>query len=271
MVTSSSAAVGCTAIVASKSALVAPIFIGDAEHLRELARIVAEDVDAEHLVALAVDDDLHHRLLLAAPTAPPSSAGTRRHRCRRPHGACFASSSVSPTVPISGVVKTAVAIVEWSTTNLLRAEHAVGEGLPLADGDGGQVDPVGHIARRRRSTARSTLRGGVDADLALVAEIDPGLDKAEPLRVRRTARGVEHDVAGLSCARRPAWRAARRLVLSTLATVHSISKRTPAVFMASVRPSRMSASKPRRIPLPRTTTVTCEPSRANTEANSTPI
>ncbi len=66
IVTSSSAAVGCTAIVASRSAFVAPILIAIGEGLDHLAGLVAEDMRADHAVARRVDDELHDRALAAA-------------------------------------------------------------------------------------------------------------------------------------------------------------------------------------------------------------
>ena len=50
IVTSSSAAVGCSAMVASKSALVAFIFTRDGDGLDDLGGGVADDVTAEHAV-----------------------------------------------------------------------------------------------------------------------------------------------------------------------------------------------------------------------------
>ena len=63
MVTSSSAAVGCSAMVASKSALVAFILTAMAASLDHFGGALADDVAADHAVGLAVDHELHqHRV-----------------------------------------------------------------------------------------------------------------------------------------------------------------------------------------------------------------
>ena len=55
----SSAAVGCSAMVASKSALVAPILSAIAATCTISAASAPEDVAADDLVGLAVDQELH--------------------------------------------------------------------------------------------------------------------------------------------------------------------------------------------------------------------
>jgi hypothetical protein len=65
IVTSSSAAVGCRAKVASKSALVAFIFTAIAS-LDDFGGGVADDVAAEHTVGGAVDHELHQHAGVAA-------------------------------------------------------------------------------------------------------------------------------------------------------------------------------------------------------------
>ena len=63
-----------------------------------------------------------------------------------PEHSARATSSVSPTVPISGVEKTALGDIAMIGRPRLAAEHAVGEGVALADRDRRQVDAVGHVA-----------------------------------------------------------------------------------------------------------------------------
>ena len=80
-VTSSSAAVGCTAMVRSKSSLLQPGLQRDAEDLRHLAGVRPEDMGAEHPPRRGVD----HQRSASSPagrTACASAAGTRR--CRFP-------------------------------------------------------------------------------------------------------------------------------------------------------------------------------------------
>ena len=69
IVTSSSAALGCRAIVASKSALVAFKAQRDGRHLHDLGRVRAQHVTADDAVALAVDEQLHEHDARRAPTA----------------------------------------------------------------------------------------------------------------------------------------------------------------------------------------------------------
>ncbi len=49
-------------------------------------------------------------------------------------------------MPISGVVNTAVGTSAVVDGDQLAAEHGIGEGVALADGDGREVDAVGHVA-----------------------------------------------------------------------------------------------------------------------------
>ena len=83
MVTSSSAAVGCSAMVASKSALVAFILMAMRDQLHHFGRAVADDVTADHAVGRR-----HRRRASSGPgcrgpTSSPSSAGSWPCRCRR--------------------------------------------------------------------------------------------------------------------------------------------------------------------------------------------
>ena len=71
MVTSSSAAVGCTAMVASKSALVALIFTAMATSWIISAAPSPDDVAADHAVGLAVDDSFMQHAWCRGPTASP--------------------------------------------------------------------------------------------------------------------------------------------------------------------------------------------------------
>ena len=66
IVTSSSAAVGCTASVASRSALVAPSVSATPTSWINSAGLGADDVAAEHAAAGALHDQFHQRALLAA-------------------------------------------------------------------------------------------------------------------------------------------------------------------------------------------------------------
>ena len=129
-------------MVRSKSALVAPIADGDADELDHLAGVVADDMDAEHLVAAAVDDELHQHAVVAAGQRRLHRPEARLVDVEPSRSARRATASVRPTVPISGVEKTAVGISEWSTMVGRAAEHGVGEGVALADRDRRQVDPV---------------------------------------------------------------------------------------------------------------------------------
>ena len=109
IVTSSSAAVGCSAMVASKSALVAFIFTAMATAWT-ISPPVADNVTAEHAVGRAVDHELHQHAGVAAghrrlDRAEIGLVDVDMANCAR------AFASVRPTVPTSGCENTAVGMV----------------------------------------------------------------------------------------------------------------------------------------------------------------
>ena len=67
MVTSSSAAVGCTRHGGVEIGFLRAQLDRDGQQLRHFAGVVAEDMHAEHAVGLAVDDDLHDRTFSPRP------------------------------------------------------------------------------------------------------------------------------------------------------------------------------------------------------------
>ena len=177
IVTSSSAAVGCSAMVASKSALVAFIFTAMATAWTISAARVADDVTAEHAIGGAVDHELHqhagvaagHRRLDRAEIglvdvdvaelrarfgfgqADGADFGLREHRGRD-----------------GGVIDLDRAL----------AEHGVGEGMALADRHRRQVDAMGDVADRIDVVDRG-LRPAVDGDAA-IARVDGDAGLLEP-------------------------------------------------------------------------------------------
>uniref|UniRef100_A0A0N5A4J2 LigA n=1 Tax=Parastrongyloides trichosuri TaxID=131310 RepID=A0A0N5A4J2_PARTI len=72
-------------------------------------------------------------------------------------------------------------------------EHRLMEGHALADGDGGQVHPVGDVADGPDVVGRS-LGIFVDLDGAVLVQLDPGGFQPQPLDIGRAAGG-EHDHA----------------------------------------------------------------------------
>ena len=190
MVTSSSAAVGCTAMVASKSALVAPIFTAMPSELDHLAGVRPDDMAADHAVGRAVDHELHER----AGVAP----GQRRlHRPERglvdvDLGELLAAPALRSgrSRRHSGSENTAVGTLVWSTGVGLPPNTRVGEGVALADRDRRQRDPVGDVADRVDVRHRG-LREFVDRDRAVLVELHAGGFETQALDVRPPA-GREH-------------------------------------------------------------------------------
>ena len=76
----------------------------------------------------------------------------------------------------------------------LAAEHRIGEGVALADGDRREVDAVGHVADRV-DVGDGGLRIGVDGDAAVFGELHAGRFQAETHDVRLAA-GREHHHVG---------------------------------------------------------------------------
>ena len=158
MVTSSSAAVGCTAHGPVE------VLLGGAHaqrHRRELDHLggaVADDVHAEHPAAVGGHHELHQHPLVAAGEHVAASAGRPRGRSR-PARAPRASASVSPTAPTSGRVKTAVGISWWSGRTGRPPKTVSAKAWPSWIATGVSATPVGHVAdrvdRRHRRSATS--------------------------------------------------------------------------------------------------------------------
>ena len=163
MVTSSSAAVGCTAMTRRNrpwSPSSSPRCRRAGSSRRRPGRRCGSRPPGR---CCASTTSLKNDAGVAAGTASPSSAGTRSCRRRRADSARRACASVRPMTPTSGSENTAVGTSSWSTLRRLAAEHGVGEGVALADRDRRQVDAVGDVADGVDVRHRG-LREGVDRD-----------------------------------------------------------------------------------------------------------
>ena len=177
IVTSSSAAVGCTPSW-RRNRPSSPHLHRDAEELRHLARVVAEDMHAEHLVGSPIDDDLHRTVFFAA----------RERRLHRPE---------MRRVDVDHVEDLARFLLgQADGADLRRRENGrreyrcastavglppntrVGKGMALADRDGREVDAVGHVADRIDRGRRWSCECAVDCDGALLVELDAGASRA---------------------------------------------------------------------------------------------
>ena len=100
-------------------------------------------------------------------------------RYRSSPAALAASSSVRPTVPISGCENTAVGMLRWSASVGLSRNSGLDEAHRLVDGDRRQLHPVGDVADRL-DVVDVGARVVIDDDPPLRAELDAGLLQAEP-------------------------------------------------------------------------------------------
>ena len=152
-VTSSSAAVGWTATVRSKSSLVAPIFTATpASWIISAAPWPTMCSPRMRRSALATIIFISMRSSRPAGSRP--SGGRRCGRSPRPRGAGLGLGQ--PDGADLGLGEHRARHEGVVGAGRARIEHRVGEGLPLADRDRGQREPVGHVAHRDRSTARGT-------------------------------------------------------------------------------------------------------------------
>ena len=127
----------------------------------------------------------------------------------------------------------------------LLAEHAVGEGMPLADRDRRQVHAVGHVADRV-DARHIGARPGIHLDLTLLAERHTGRLQSDAGRVGRAA-DRKHDLVGRH--RLPIRQMPGQPVRSFSIFVKTlpVMMRMPRRAYSCVSPSRRSSSKPRRI------------------------
>src|ERR1700683_661320 len=77
-----------------------------------------------------------------------------------------------------------VAVID---TGRLAAEHRVGEGMPLANGDRRQIDSVGYVADRIDG-GDARARVIIDRDAAGLGDLDPSSAKACPSRMATGVR-----------------------------------------------------------------------------------
>ena len=118
-----------------------------AGQLHHFGGIRAADMDAQHAVALALDDHLHHHALgLVA-----------QHIGHGPEGR---AEDLDVLVALAGLVlgqtdRAQLRCGEHRGRDQLMvadpgvvAEHGVGKGMPFADGHWRELHPVGHVAHR---------------------------------------------------------------------------------------------------------------------------
>ncbi len=133
------------------------------EKLRHLAGARPEHMRAEHDVGVGIDDELHQHAVGAAGQRALQRAEGGLVDVEVAHAARGPSSSVSPTVPISGCENTAVATFVVVRLGRAVAEDGVDEAHRLVDGDRRQLQ-CGRSRRRsprcgRRSSANSRRPG----------------------------------------------------------------------------------------------------------------
>ena len=73
----------------------------------------------------------------------------------------------------------------------LAAEHRVGEGMALADGDGGEVDAVGDVSHRING-GHGALREGIDLDGHVGRHLDAEAVQPQPCDIGDAAGGEHH-------------------------------------------------------------------------------
>ena len=240
------------------------------DELDHFGRLVGEDMRADDAVVRAVDDQLHDRAVRRA----------RHRRLQRPEVGLVDVDAWEPLqgFPLRQSNRAQFGRAEHRARDRVvadrrraLAEQPVGERVPLANGDRGEVDPVGGVADGvdRRHVAGQIL---VDLDRAMRgAELDPRGLEAEPLGVGQAAGrdqhliGFDHGAVGQRTLSEPSR------LFSIRVGNEPKRKATPARAIASRMPLRMSSSKPRRRLGARMTWVTSEPSRWNSDANSTAI
>ena len=193
MSTNSSAAVGWTASVRSKSRLVAPQVSATARLCTISGRIGAEHVDAQHAIADAVDHQLHvgarrfarerglhrpeirlvdiDRTLCRCVGLGQADGGDRRIGEHRAGDGSMIDPRRTPT------------------------EFGVGEGAALGDGHRRQVDAVGHVANGPYAGRRGAAVG-IDDHRALVVQRRADRVETQAGGIRMPAGRVEHGGGG---------------------------------------------------------------------------
>src|SRR5262249_3948733 len=75
--------------------------------------------------------------------------------------------------------------------NRLSAEHGVGKSMALANGDGGEINPVGHVADGI-DAPDGAARECIDVNAAILGDPDAGTFKPDTGNIRPPS-GREHD------------------------------------------------------------------------------
>ena len=258
-------------MVASKSALVAPIVIATATSWIISPASCGEDMRAERpSVGRAVDDQLHDRPLAAA----------RKRRLHRPEiGLVDVERSRGATAPRPRscrprrfpACRTRAGDRVVADRPRARAEQAVGEHMALADRDRRQVDVVGDVADRMKPGRRCWSSSASTMIAPRSVSSTPDAPRGRAPRCR--ARGRSRPGPGRPRASPSDSETLRAPSPSLSIRVGRQPKRnaTPARAIASRTPSacprRSRAARCRRA----STSVTSAPSRWNSEANSTAI
>ena len=252
MVTSSSAAVGWTAMVRSKSALVAPMVTA-----MPTSWIISPApwpmMWTPSTLSVGVDDELHQHALVAARQRRLHGAEARSCRSSTSPQRAAPSASVRPMTPISGVENTAVGISAWSTIVGLPPNTVSAKAWPSRIATGVRLARFGDVAdgvdRGRRASANSRRPGSRRPRRPSIA----GGSSPRPRGVRPAAGGDEHLVDDEHRRRRTASPRARRRGLLDAARPSRPSASVDAALGIGLGRgvARTSSSKPRRSLSPR--------------------
>ena len=168
---------------------------GDGGQLDHLARFGGEDVAAQHLAGAFADDQLGQRLQLRPGEQRPHGAERRGIDLDVAALGRFLFGQADARQFVRAGIDRArdQAVIDVAR---MVAEDRVGEGVPLADRDGGQVHAVGDVAHGK-DRRHVRLRPLVHDDLAALAQRDARVLQPQRGGVGMAAGGQHHRVVAV--------------------------------------------------------------------------
>ena len=166
----------------------------NSKHLRQFASVGPQNMDAQNLVRVRIDDQLHHHLLVPARKGVlhGTEAGLVDVEVRRPLQRLFLSEANRSQLRLGEDGRCDEAVIHRPG---LAAKDGVGKGMAFADGHRGEIGPVGDVAhgidRRNGGAGRF-----IHPDGTVLTHFDTSLLEAEARNVRAAADGKEDLIGG---------------------------------------------------------------------------